>query len=233
MDLETTRPVAGRGVGLWLVVWIGMWGCASDLAPAPSSERESGSKSIEEIATTLLPAGALSGELVLRQRVTVRWGEHEEGFDAVLQKRGEELLLVGLGPMSTVAFSLRLEGDRDVVFENHSGRELPFRPEYILADVQRIFYPWLREASACRLCERRGIRVGLEIHERIGVEHLEQRRFTIPGRPERGELDIRYEDWAGDPAIPRRATLRSGWLGYELVVEVLPIEVEAGNAESR
>jgi len=62
-------------------------------------------------ALELLPVSALRDDLVLRQRVTIRWLDGEESFEAVLQKRESELLLLGLGPMNVVGFSLRVDED--------------------------------------------------------------------------------------------------------------------------
>ena len=202
-------------VGLVLI----LAGCASlgshrgeEDAEAPVPETES-----------LLPVDALEASLSMRQRVTIRWGEREEGFDAVLQKRDGELLLVGLGPMNTLGFRLEL-GSRGVVFENRSGREMPFRPEHILADVQRVFYPWITDLPACLDCVRRATRIGLDVEERIGMEYLEERRFGNPLRPDLGEIVVRYESWLEDAFVPSRAVLENGWYEYELTIETLQAE---------
>jgi hypothetical protein len=171
----------------------------------------------------LLPVGALRDDLVMKQSVSVRWQDREENFEAVLQKRGSELLLLGLGPMNTVGFSLTLD-DRGVTFENRTGRELPFLPERILADVQRVFYPWIEEYPICSNCEREAKRAGLEIRERMGDGFLEERRFSVAGRPERGELVVRYEGWIDGFSVPRRAILSNGWFGYELIIDTASVE---------
>ena len=172
----------------------------------------------------LLIAGAfLLPAMAQQQRITVQWADREERFDAVLQKRGQTLLLVGLGPMNTVGFSLSLD-DRGVTFDNRSGREMPFRPERILADVQRIFYPWIEEGSPCLECERREIRAGLEVRERIGARFLEERSFRVVDRPDRGEIVVRYEGWTNGSLAPSRAILRNGWFGYQLIIDTTSAE---------
>ena len=120
------------------------------LGPSPS-EREmasgssqASSRASDDAGVSLLPVDDLRANLMMRQHVTVKWADREESFDAVLQKRGGVLLLLGLGPMNTVGFKLTLDR-KGVSFDNLSGRELPFRPERILADVQRVFYPWIDE----------------------------------------------------------------------------------------
>lgn len=177
----------------------------------------------------LLPVETLGVDLVLQQRVTIQWNGREEGFGAVLQKRGDELLLLGLGPMNSVGFRLALVGD-EVSFDNRTGRELPFVPERILLDVQRVFYPWIDEAesASCSRCDRQGSRDGIEVVERIGASHLEERRFVIRdgplGEERRTEVVVRYEAWLEDPRVPARAILSNGRFGYELLVETTSAE---------
>lgn len=186
-----------------------------------------GAASIEAAATEMRPVDAWSGSRLLRQRVRVEWPSGSEVFDAVLQRRPGELALFGLGPMNLVGFRLALvEGPR-IEFENRSGRALPFAPAHILADVQRVYYPWLAEpwspepADCPAGCERSG-RVGsIAVWERRVEGRLVQRRFALAERLEAGSVHIRYADWQGDPGHPRRVELDNGWFGYRLAIETL------------
>ncbi|HEB91617.1 MAG TPA: DUF3261 domain-containing protein [Deltaproteobacteria bacterium] len=177
---------------------------------------------LEPLAEKLLPVDRLAGSLWLRQHVTVRWSGGEEAFDAVLQKREGRLLLLGLGPMNTPGFRLEL-GREGVVFENRSGRPMPFQPEHILADVQRVFYPWI-DGPDCSGCVRRARRSGLDVVERIGDRHLEERRFRDSAHPDRGEIVIRYETWRKGESVPTRVNLHNAWYGYALEIETLASE---------
>ena len=125
--------------------------------------------------------------------------------------------------MNAVGFSLTLD-DSGMTFENRSGRDMSFRPEHILADVQRVFYPWIGKDPDCVACERREVRSGVEIRERIGPLYLEERSFRDVARPERGIIVIRYEGWTKNSLAPSRATLQNGWVGYELIVETTSAE---------
>jgi hypothetical protein len=171
----------------------------------------------------LLPVEALGEDVLMRQRVTIQWNGREADFDAVLQKRGAQLLLLGLGPMDRVGFRLVLEDGR-VEFENRTGRELPFDPDRILLDVQRVFYPWLERDAGCGSCDRHGSRDGIEITERIEAGRLEERRFRVPDRVDVADVVVRYEDWMEDGLAPRRAVLANGWRGYALRVETSSAE---------
>jgi hypothetical protein len=186
-------------------------GCAREARPTTPSA--------DPVPIVLLPVDALEGELSLRQHVTARYGEREDGFDAALEKRDGELRLVGLGPMATVAFALTLT-ERGLDFDNRSGREVPFRPDYIVADIQRVFYPWL-PPSECASCTREGEAAGLHVTERLEAGRLVERRFRLEDAPERGEVVISYQGWAGRDDAPARVVLTNGWYGYELVIDTV------------
>ena len=186
----------------------------------------------------LLPVSPLPHDIQWRQRVTAHWAEGTRSFEAVLSKRGSELQLLGLGPMGSVGFVLRLAGASAPVgeatglratetprveFDNHSPLSLPFDPRYILLDVQRVFFPWLGRKSAD--AEQAGWRsgsVGRErIEERFEKGRLVQRRFRHLDDAPHGEIVVRYEGWEVGRDAPRRALLENGWYGYSLEIETL------------
>jgi len=217
-----------------VVILVGMFvisslGCVSmprenDVRPSPSSSRSNSPRSSRSTPSEfLLPVSTLARDLVLQQRVAIRWQDREERFAAVLQKRGDELLLLGLGPMNSVGFTLTLDAE-GVRFENRSGRALPFEPERILADVQRVFYPWIPAEQSCTDCEQFAVRGDLEISEKIGPERLLERRFVDLSGRRSGEIVIRFEDWLEVGSVPGRAILHNGWYGYELTVETSRVE---------
>lgn len=174
----------------------------------------------ERAATQLLPAKALPSDLFMQQRIEIEWEGRSEGFDAAVQKRGDVLTLMGLGPFSTRAFTLVLEADGRVRFEQHIDRPLPFAPSHILADVQRVFYPWFEVPATCDACERSTRLDRLLVSEQYAGGRLHERRFRLLDHPERGEIVIRYRGH-GEPLanVPREATVENGWFGYRLRVE--------------
>lgn len=183
---------------------------------------------IERAALTLLPVDAWPAERILRQRVRIEWGGGSESFDAVLQRRPGELSLLGLGPMNLVGFRLALlsaepaSGGADrLEFENRSGRALPFTPTHILADVQRVFYPWLLDVPDCATCERNGRRGSIAVSETLAGGQLIERRFEMPDDPDAGHVRVRYADWQGEPTVPRTVEIENGWFGYRITIETL------------
>ncbi len=77
-------------------------------------------------------------------------------------------------------------------------------------------------------CERSVILGGLEVRERIGSRFLVERSFRLLAHPERGRIVVRYEGWEegweNDPPFPKRATLKNGWFGYDLVIDTSSVE---------
>lgn len=75
-------------------------------------------------------------DFMARQHVTAIVGEARAGFDAVVQKRGDELIVLGLTPFGSRAFLVKQTGDR-VTFEKYVELEMPFPPEAMLRDVHQ------------------------------------------------------------------------------------------------
>ncbi len=157
----------------------------------------------------------LSIDVLWRQRVSAQWGDGERrGFDAVVQKRGDELTVLGLSPVG-VGFAIELH-DGEVSLQNNTSEPLPFPPRFILLDVQRAFYPWLAGEGAG---ERSAEVDGELVSERWEGGRLLERRFRrVDGEPS-GEIVVRHT-WA-DPrwAAPGRTVVDNHWFGYRLVIE--------------
>lgn len=140
------------------------------------------------------PPADRPGDFQWRQTVAVRYGEEDpRSFDAVLEKTGNELRLVGITPLGTVTF-LAEARDTTVRFENRTGRALPFDGSHILLDVQRVFFPWLDGPFVNG--HREGIRDALAIRERAVDGQLVERSFSDAEGP---VATVRYLE-PGDPA---------------------------------
>ena len=121
-------------------------------------------------------------DFAVEQRVTVTFEAESQSFRAVLEKRGDALVLVALGPHGGRAFVLAQHGT-DVTFESHLPRELPFPPEYMLLDVHRA---WLVALPAAPLedGEHRGTIDEEEVTETWLGGRVQTRVFRrLDGRP--------------------------------------------------
>ncbi len=174
---------------------------------------------------TLQPAAALPRDVLWQQRVTASWGdEAPRGFDAALQRQGRTLTLIGLTPLGSTGFVVRLDGDA-ITFSNDTGEDLPFPPRFILLDVERVFFPWLPAAAgdAARGTDAaRETVVGDELVVEVVVGgRLAERRFTrLDGKPA-GTITVRYAWDRADWLAPTRAVLDNGWFGYRLTIDTL------------
>lgn len=84
----------------------------------------------------LPPPSTRPGEWALEQEITIRHPEGENTFRAVVQKRGDTLVLVILGPAGQRALVVTQRG-WDVEHTYFAPMRLPFPPEIMLLDVHR------------------------------------------------------------------------------------------------
>jgi hypothetical protein len=168
----------------------------------------------------LLPVSAFEHDVQWRQRVTAAWPTGSHGFDAVLQKREGELLLLGLSPLGLPGFSLRLHEDGAIDVENRTGRALPFEPRYVIADVERVFFPWLPEPPP-RAGERSGSVLGMTVHERYENGRLAARSFERQTRAGLERVEITYSGWQEGSDAPAHAILHNLALDYRLTIDTL------------
>lgn len=196
------RSALGLVAGLWLA------GCASRVAQSPPLPPYTGPLDF--------PADRAE-DFFDRQRIVASYEGHSFGFDAVLQKRGNELTLLGLTPFGSRAFVVTQKG-AEVSFENHVGTALPFPPKYMLIDVHRVFFA--HEASDLAQTpegDRARSSEDEVVTERWHEGRLAQRTFSrSDGRPP-GKITVDYE-WGSDDDTdhPRRVALKNGWYGYRL-----------------
>ncbi len=184
-------------------------GCATPAATHPPPEYPG----------VLHPPAALGADFMLRQKISAVFDEKREiSFDAVLQKVGDALTLLGLTPFGSRAFLLVQTGT-DIRFTNYVDRELPFPPKYILLDIQRT----LRIGQVRPDGTDEFDREGEHVRETWKDGRLYERHVTrLDGQPP-GELVIRYAGGMrpGDP--PAKMEFQNGWFGYRLTIETTEV----------
>lgn len=166
----------------------------------------------------------MGADVMMRQRLTARWGEGEEtAFDAVLQKQGDRMVLLGLGPHGGRAFVLEQNG-AEVRFEEMVDLDLPFPPELILLDVQRVFFPQLGEGPRADGEHERVI--GEErVRERWQDGRLLSRTYErVDGEPA-GVIRVDYGEGLAPGEQPPTIRFDNGWFGYSLSVETLSFQL--------
>jgi uncharacterized protein DUF3261 len=165
----------------------------------------------------------LGPDFLVRQHLSVharRDGQPVSGeFDAIVQKQGDTLLIVGLGPMNVKAFTLEQRGDR-IEFTQFYGPELPFSPRNMVVDVQRVFFQHLPpEPGAPGSGTRRGELDGETVEETWQGGELRRAAFTRPGSALRGAVTVELGPGCTPAACePASATVRNEWFGYTVAI---------------
>lgn len=167
--------------------------------------------------STLPPVQELGKDFFWRQRIEAHHPKQTVSFNAVIQKRGQELTLLGLTPFGTRAFVLK-QKNKHVSFQSFIQHTLPFPPENILRDVYRVFrvsqphvQGWYCHASVTeRICN-------LWQAQRL-IERRYQSLDTAKGAP----IVIRYEGGFVSNTPPRNVILQNPQFGYTLRITTLP-----------
>jgi hypothetical protein len=106
-------------------------GCAASHPRAAASRGE--------IARPLV-APAEAGDRVVTQIVRAAVGSREMTFNAALSVSGNDLRVVGVNAVGVRLFTLRYDG-QSVSAEKSAGLPGDFQPEWLLTDLQFVFWP--------------------------------------------------------------------------------------------
>lgn len=168
---------------------------------------------------TLRRTSEIPGAFLMRQRVVAHYPGRDLSFDAVLQKQGDTLTLLGLTPFGTRAFVMQQRGV-EVTFHATLPMELPFPPRNMLLDIHRTFFgPDRRPAPVDG--ERAFVADGEEVRETWRAGRLRTRSYRrLDGDPP-GLIEVNYGDGMLGRAAPRVIELRNGWFGYALTITTL------------
>jgi hypothetical protein len=165
------------------------------------------------------PSG-LEGAFLLRQRIEASFISGTSRFEAVLQKQGPTLLVLGLTPFGTKAFVVTQRG-AGVTAETYPGAELPFPPRFLMLDVHRAYFPPPAAGAAPVDGERTTTWAGEEVVERYQAGRIVERSFRrLDGTPP-GIIRIRFGEWLPTEPSPAWIEIHQGWFGYALRIETL------------
>jgi len=161
---------------------------------------------------------AIPGEFTVRQKLVAKSGHGGGSFEAVLQKKGDTLTMIGLTPYGGRAFLLVQKG-AEVQFTKYIPQELPFAPTFILLDIHRVWDAWL--GAPLPNGERSSVVDGEKIAERWQNGQLVERRFGRTTGAQPGEIVVTYGA-PGPGGLAAHVTLENGRFGYRLDVDTLP-----------
>jgi uncharacterized protein DUF3261 len=207
--VKRSRPVLSRsGRGL-VVIWVAACTPPAPVGP-PLPDRP--------YTCVLHPLATLGPDFTARQHVTASGHGRSGSFDAVLQKKGGTLVLVGL-VAGVRAFVLKEEGDR-ISFDQSLGPKMPFPPEYAVIDVHRAYWKRLPPGADAQPTEiREGELDGERVREVWSNGNLVERSFSRPGEFE-GVVRIQYGAGCTDArCLPVSIRIDNEWFGYSVQID--------------
>lgn len=207
----------GRGlVAASMLLWL--TSCSAVLHPLAGMGVGADSK------CALRPPADLSGNFLMQQQVRLRFGETTLNFDSAVQKKNDELTILGLAPAGGSLFSLVLKGSR-LTFDSRLERALPFPPCRIVEEFQRAYFPLLAGEAEDRLD---GAYVGSSAGEAaVEVWHqgrLRQRKFWRRGESADAGVIVDYSGSDTASEFPRVATIRNRRFGYQITLSTTAVE---------
>jgi len=200
-------------VALLPALVVGMCACSAGSRPGPSGDVE------RHYPWVLQDPSAFGSDFLWRQRLVAQFGGDELSLQAVMQKRGNVLTIIGIGPAGNKAFVLTQKGQA-VSFRLLMPRALPFPPRFILHDIQRAWLP----LNASTPAPADGIR-HLAVPEELARETYAggrriKRVFKRRSGQPRGTIEVIYLP-PTRVGLPGTVKLRNGWFRYRLVIETL------------
>jgi hypothetical protein len=166
----------------------------------------------------LVSTEAMPGDFLLRQRVRVEAGERRFALRLVTQKRGGELIQVGIDPLGAKLFTLHQRGTR-VGVEALPPPVLEVEPTNLLRELHRIRFLGVESPAPDGVS--RTVRNGTEIRETWERGVLRERRFRRVAGPPEGSVELRFETPGPGEEGLQRVSIANGWCGYRVEVVTL------------
>lgn len=161
------------------------------------------------------PASELSPDFVVEQHIEATKNDRTGGFDAVLQKKGADLTIIGLGPLGIRAFVLKQVG-ADATFEQTMGPAFPFPPRNVLIDIHRAFFKRLPGGRTEGRTE--GKLDDEDVTEVWKDGNLVERSYRRSDRG--GAVRVLYKSGCTrEQCAPTELRIVNEWFGYELTIE--------------
>lgn len=160
---------------------------------------------------------AIAGDFLLRQRVRIEAAARVFSLQLVVQKRGDELVLVGLDPFGAKLFTVRQRG-LEVSVDAVPPPVLEVAPLNLLRDLHRERFLGLATTGADGTF--RGERGGTEIREGFEGGRLRWRSFERLDADPPGRVEVRFEA-PEDPEGGARVMVDNHWCGYRSEITTL------------
>ena len=155
-------------------------------------------RAVASCPAELVPTLEIAGDFLWRERVRVTVGDQVIAFQQVVQKRGDELLLVGLHPLGAKLFSVVQRGiETEIQAAPPPVLEVP--PENLLSDLHRVRFRAVEGAGPDGTF--RAVGSAEEIVEEWESGELRERVFRTLDAVDGAAVRVRYPS-TGD-GLPR------------------------------
>ncbi len=178
------------------------------------------------VPTHLIDIAKIPGDFSWRQSISAEFqraatGGHRENasFEAVLEKQGNALTLVGLTSFGTRAFVAKQVGTQLLPMGTPPA-ELPFPPELVFQDIHRCYFIGLLEKPAGDGWPEQEI-FGEVIRDEWQRGRLLERRFYDARQPTQLLLSIRYPQGLVPGQEPSSVELVNHRYHYRLKIQAL------------
>ena len=173
-------------------------------------------RAVSECPGELRSTHDIAGDLRLELRYSLRSSSVDTAFRLAVEKRGDELTLVGLSPLGAVLFSVVQTGV-DLEVDALPAAVLAVPPENVLRDLHRALFVGV--ASAPLDGEVHAVRDGTRLIEVWSDGRLRRRSFERAGGKPPGEIVIEF---VASPAEGlAEARIDNGWCGYRATLVTL------------
>ncbi len=196
---------------------LAMIACASARPPSPSEMPEHPQDAVMDVSV-------VPWDFIWRQAITAHYqdakGSQNKGsFEAVLQKQGGRLTLVGLTPLGTRAF-VAVQENTDVRVLEGDQQRLPFPPRFVFLDVNRCFLINLADPQAEGW--HSSLFKGEQIQDLWQDGRLHERRMWRSDESrEKPGIVIRYADGFRPGDNPGQVEIQNNRFNYRLQIRTL------------
>ena len=176
-------------------------------------------------AEPIVDLSLVAGDFVWRQSITAEYASRQDPhamqsgrFEAVLQKQGSVLTVVGLTPLGTRAFVAVQNRTHVKVTEGDESR-LPFPPRFVFLDINRCFFIGPAQAQADGWHEYEA--AGERVKDLWKAGLLMQRTLNRAGDANAKQIIINYEGGQRPGGSPGDVHLNNLRFGYRLKIHTL------------
>jgi hypothetical protein len=200
--------------------WSALAALLAALVSAACQHLLPGSRHLAGCPGALRPVGEIQENFLLDQRVRIRSSDADASLRIAVEKRGSQLVLIGLNELGAKLFTV-IQTQEDVEVDALPAAVLPVAPLDVLRDLHRVRFLGVDAPPDAR-GRAETLRDGTRIAEYWSNGTLRRRTFVREAEPERGEVSVEFS--RPDGPNPTRVRIDNGWCNYTALIDTLAEE---------